>query len=911
MTSDQRDAILLKLEQVFDFNTKRASGNYFRKGKCPQCGQRTLYTSVDEPWTVQCGREDNCKPAPYKASVRSLWPEIFTKYSERVKKEAQKANVPVEPNAVANLYMKESRGFNIELIKDWYTQDSYYDRYKRLGTPTVRFYTGRPGDFWERLIENTEKNKLGKKANWKPDADVAGTWWCPPAFKPDGVAELWIVEGIFDAIALFHHGIHAVAIHGCSSYPEKALKELSTALAQKGKEAITLVWALDGYGAGRDNTEAFFHRAVSEGWKCEAAQIPQKNDKESKVDWNDCHIKGKLEEEDIALYKYHGRLLTAKSAYEKAMLIYKHDKIGNEFHLDYHNSMWWFYLNLDKFNKARKDIETNEEGDKAEGLTDEEIREKALRQVAKVTRIAMFKTTALYFQLNQTTRTGHHYYQIEFPHKKKTFKAAFSGSQLASPGEFKKRLLEIAPGPVYKATPTQHDAIIEKQIYDILCVDTVDYVGYAPEYKTWLFGKYAVKEGKLYHINKEDYFKLDDGTCLKTTGSLNVPMNLSGDLEKYNHEWPRLLWKAFGVNGYIALAFWFGSLFAEQIKEYSGCMTFFEVSGEPGSGKTTLLNFMWKLFGRLYEGTDPSKDSQVGRSRKLAQASNIPFTLIESDRSDKDNNPHYKSFDWDEFKSLYNYRASLRARGAPTQGNEVYEDIFKGSLVIAQNAPITGKEAIMQRICHIDIMRSHQTDESHEAADKLIAMSTDEVSNFVLRAIMTETETMEIIKDRVRKYEEEILSNRKIKVRRIALNHAQLRAMVDALAPVIGMNDEQLNILHSTINKMAVERQSAVNMDSDMVQQFWDAYDYMHRPGLTKFDLNHSKRPELIAINVNHFYEVAREFNQPMPDMALLKKQLRESKYYKFLTYKVVDSAIHNRTVRCYVFQNPNPPKTP
>lgn len=215
----------------------------------------------------------------------------------------------------------------------------------------------------------------------------------------------------------------------------------------------------------------------------------------------------------------------------------------------------------------------------------------------------------------------------------------------------------------------------------------------------------------------------------------------------------------------------------------------------------------------------------------------------------------------------------------------------------------------MQRICHIDIMRSHQTDESHEASDKLIAMSTDVVSNFVLRAIMTEKETMAIIKDRVRKYEEEILSNRKIKVRRIALNHAQLRAMVDALAPVIGMNDEQLNILHSTINKMAVERQSAVNKDSDMVQQFWDAYDYMHRPGVAKCDLNHSKRPELIAININHFYEVARECNQPMPDIVMLKKQLRESKYYKFLTYKVVESAIHNRTVRCYVFQNPNQPQ--
>lgn len=904
MTPEQRAEVLQHLARDFSFKTD-SPGKTLRGGICPQCGHKSLWVNSEQPWLIHCGRLNGCKPAPYEASVRQLWSGIFNNWKERAEKQAHAQHLPIAQDAVANLYMKEARGFDLDMVKGWYTQEAYYDRKLGIGTPTVRFKAGgRDGDYWERLIENTDK--LGRKANWKPGAETGGTWWCPPSFKPDGVEELWIVEGIFDAIALLHHGIHAVAIHGCTNYPDKALKELAVSLAQKGKHALKLVWALDSDKAGSEQLQAFFLRAEQEGWTCEAAQIPQPA--AVKIDWNDCHIKGKLEADDIALYKYNGQLLTAKSAYEKAMLLYMHEKLGNEFHFDYHNSMYWFFLNLDKFNNVRKDIERNEESDKAEGLTDEEIREKALRQVAKVTRIAMFKTTALYFQLNQTTGIGQYYYLVEFPHKKRRIKAAFTGSQLSAPGEFKKRLLEVAGGPVYKATSMQHDSIIEKQTYDILSIDTVDYVGYAPEYKAYLLDKVAVQNGQMFKINKDDYFNLPGGLNLKTTGQSSVPLNINIDFNSYNTEWPRLLWQAFGVRGYIALAFWFGSLFAEQIKEFNKSLTFFEICGQPGSGKTTLLNFLWKLFGRLYEGVDPEKATAAARARLFAQTSNMPVALIESDRSDHDKFPKQRAFDWDEMKSYYNLGARLRARGVATGGNEVYEPLFRGAFVIAQNQPIENKEAIMQRICQIQILHENNNAATLAAARKLEALSVDEVSNFMLRAVMTESETMQIIKERVHRYEDEIMERGEVKVQRIALNHAQIRAMADALAPVIDMTEEQLAQVHETLINMAGLRQVALNCDSQIVQNFWDAYDYLHRPGASgnRYELNHSKKPdELIAINLNHFYEMAREANQSLPDITELKKELRESKYYKFIGYRTVDSAIRNGSVRCYVFKNP------
>lgn len=46
---------------------------------------------------------------------------------------------------------------------------------------------------------------------------------------------------------------------------------------------------------------------------------------------------------------------------------------------------------------------------------------------------------------------------------------------------------------------------------------------------------------------------------------------------------------------------------------------FLEIVGEPGSGKTTLIQFLWKLFGRDYEGFDPSKSTAAGRMRTFTQ----------------------------------------------------------------------------------------------------------------------------------------------------------------------------------------------------------------------------------------------------------------------------------------------------
>ncbi|MFZ1180904.1 MAG: toprim domain-containing protein [Herbaspirillum sp.] len=156
--------------------------------------------------------------------------------------------------------------------------------------------------YWERLID--QPHRFGKKkARFNFGLDYQGLWWKPMTLQLLSVKEIWIVEGIFDAIALLHHEITTVSAMSSNNYPEKALADLA---ASCGNKDVTLVWALDGDAAGRSFTLKHVQRATEAGWQCKAAQIPQTG--KNKIDWNDAHQRDRLQQSHIDAY---GRCATS------------------------------------------------------------------------------------------------------------------------------------------------------------------------------------------------------------------------------------------------------------------------------------------------------------------------------------------------------------------------------------------------------------------------------------------------------------------------------------------------------------------------------------------------------------------------------------------------------------------------
>ena len=890
------------LQRLGEFHFKEVAG-WLRQGVCPSCKKKELYTSAEHPWVLRCGRLSKCGA---EFHVKDLYSDLFTRWTERAQREE-----PNNPNGAAEAYLRDGRGFDLAKLAGWFTQETYHDRRISQGSSTVRFPVA--STWWERLIDQPER--FGKqKARFQVGGTYLGEWWQPPSLDLASTAELWVVEGIFDAIALMHHGIAAVAGMSSNNYPRAALARFREA---RGNQPTILVWALDGDTAGRAGIKKFAERSREDGWITKAAVIPQQG--RSKVDWNDLHLADRYRADDdsrpsklgdvsMREYRHHGAVLIAASASEKALLIYEHDNRRTEFDLEFGHRLYWFKLDIDAYNKAMDRIG---EEQRDVSLTQEQMRERALSEAGGIRPIANCHPQPLYFQENKLTDESWYYFRVSFPHGGAPVKNTFSASQVSTASEFKKRLLGMAPGAVYSGTNGMLERMMERQLYAIKRVETIDFIGYSRELGCYVLGDVAVKDGQAHEINTEDFF--DIGTLSVKSLNASVSLHIERDRSAYKDAWLGLLWTCFGAKGLAALTFWLGSLYAEQIRAEQKSFPFLEVVGEAGAGKSTLIEFLWKLLGRRdYEGFDPSKSSLAARARNFAQVSGLPVVLIESDRERiGDDKSHTKSFDWDELKTAFNGR-SVRARGMATSGNETYEPPFRGAIVISQNNEVSASDAILQRIVHLHFDRAAQTPATREAAITLESMPIEDVSGFILRAAQAERAIMKILIERTPLHERTMQAIPEVKSTRIAKNHAQLAALADALKTLVPMTEAQFAALHAQIREMAIERQAAISSDHPMVQEFWEAFEYLDGPDPAAPKLNHSRDESLIAVNLNHFITVASEARQQVPALRDLKKVLKTSKRYRFVDIKKVNSAIRDAssnlattstTVSAWVFQ--------
>lgn len=913
---------------VADYGFKlKAGAKHMRQGVCPSCRHKSLWTFAETPWVVRCERLNNCG---YEAHAKELYPDFFESWTERFQKpEEAKPAGERNPTAAADAYLQHGRGFNLALVKGLYTQESYFDQRaengRGAGTATVRFAVGET--WWERLIDRPQR--FGKqKARFKLGGSYAGHWWALPSLtfadpgpnagdeaKPP--TELWLVEGIFDAIALAHHGIAAVALLSCNNYPEHALDELDVLLKKQGGTVKhpTLVWALDGDTAGRSSTLKHVKRAREAGWVCEAAQIPQAG--KSKQDWNDLHQRGRLEDAQRADYRYHGALLLAPTAKAKALLMHERTQRA-EFDVEHGHRLYWFELKEGAFNKIRDDIAKQVE----KGELSREQSEKALAEARQscisVRRISNCYPKCLYYQRNEITDEAWYYFRVAFPDDRPAIKGTFTAGQLTAAAEFEKRLLHMAPGAMWSGSAVQLKHIMAHQLEAPKEVQTVDFIGYSALHKAYILNKVAVREGQVHEVNAEDYFDFDRLSVKSLQKSIRLAIN-TGRPEPTG--WVQLLWDAFGAKGVVALAYWLGSLFAEQVRADQQSFPFLEIVGEPGAGKTTLITFLWKLFGRDYEGFDPSKSTSAGRLRTFTQVSNLPIVLIESDREGSaGKGPHVRSFDWDELKDAYNGNP-IRTTGVKTGGNETYDPPFRASIVISQNNPVQASQAVMERICHLTFDTAGFTPASYEAAKALERLEMEQVSGFILAALKREPEIVQHLLGAVDGHMRQLLALEGVAKPRLAKNHAQLLAMAEACGRLLRLPQPWMDAVQAQIETMTRERQAAISADPPVVAEFWEAFDYLDGLGvydqvlartLDKPLLNHASDPELIAVNLNQFIQAASERRQQVPLLGLLKKELRHSKTRPFEAVKSVASAIHRRavdgldapkTVHCWVFR--------
>ena len=862
-------------------------GGHIQRIACPECHKREAWAHLDAPWVILCGRMNKCGA---KIHAKDQFPEFFDDWADRY---APAEGEMPRPNAIADGYLADGRGFDITKIRGLYSQEHHHDYKLDIGSPTVRF-TLPGGATWERILH--KPGRFGSKkavftGQYKGDA-----WQLATDAQLAEADEIWCTEGIFDAIALEHHGIRAIADMSAQNFPADALERIKQAAHAAGRDRPGLVWALDSNKAGRDWTIKNVKQAEALGWDCTAAQPAFGRD------WNDLHQRDELSAELVTRYRHFGALLLAKSATVKARLMYTNNE-RRSFLFEFNSRLYSFDLSQKALEDAIKAITGDSDDDERQLLGFE--RDQAIEQAATVKQICTAHPTALYYQANEVTDESWYYWRIDSP-SGNTVQNTFTSGQLSANGEFKKRILGISAGAVWTGSQGQLEQLLQDQLHAIRTVETIDYVGYSPDHETYVLGDVAVSRGRVYNLTSEDYFNL--GRFRLKTLSRSVELDINQRAEQYDPSWITHLIGAWGVDGVITLAFWLGSLYAEQIRDSFKSYPFFELVGEPGTGKSTLIEFLWRLCGREdEEGFDPMKSTAAARGRRFAQVSNLPVVMIEGDR-ESEGGQKQRQFDWDELKAAFNGR-SQRARGVKNGGNDTHEPPFRGSIFISQNAEINASPAILSRMVHITVPKSTQNRQTQFHSEEIEKYAVEDVSHFVLRATQAEKPVLELIRERAKPYADQIMDIDAVRVPRIGRNHGQMMALVDCLSPEVLdlIDDDTRQAAHKRLAEMAIERQRTMNADHPIVEEFWEAFDYLESLDEMRPIANHyGKEPVngLIAINLKHFEALCAHNRIECAPAKELKRYLETSRSRKWIdTSRTVASRITETSTRCWIFE--------
>lgn len=94
------------------------------------------------------------------------------------------------------------------------------------------------------------------------------------------------------------------------------------------------------------------------------------------------------------------------------------------------------------------------------------------------------------------------------------------------------------------------------------------------------------------------------------------------------------------------------------------------------------------------------------------------------------------------------------------------------------------------------------------------------------------------------------------------------------LRMVVPLTEPQISHTRTQIIRMAIERQASISSGHPVVAEFWEVYEYLEGLDANGPVVNHSKKANVIAINLNDFLKCAIEHRQKVADVGDLRERL-------------------------------------
>lgn len=890
MNIEQQILQALENDQALKFKT--LGKRHYTGGTCPDCGEREVFISVEKPYQLKCSRNNKCG---YAESTRARYSYLWENLADNHPASQE------DPHATAKAYMSIVRGFPLNKIGSWFEQGALRLPNGRYAE-TVRFMLW-DGYWWDRLINERDirdnlKNGKPNKADFKFGITYRDKCWQPPGQFIQEQDTVYIVEGIFHAIAFYLAGYKAVAAFSSNNLPRELIQ------ANRGKR---VTWSL-AYDAGNAGEEAALKFLKEINSLNEPARIvlPHSAD----ADWDDLHREEKLNDDYLQDCMWRGRMLSARSVKKKAFALYCWKPYGFSV-VTFAKETYSIKVDISKFTKEL-------DGDKVAFGEHEDI----FINCITVTHVANCEMHFLHIEKDKFTEERKYLFDVLMPSHRKPFLVGLSPSNLGDAKAISTALLNQTDFGHFKGGARELDWLTKNwSSQRIYTVQTVPFIGYDDSTNAYVFPHVGYRDGQCVKVNAHGYIHFRDCSIKTSLGGIEFVHS-----NKFDPSFLPDFIKVFDLNGLAALAFWTLSLFAQQVKLRHQNLTFLEVTGEKEAGKSTLIRFLWKLLGRVnYEGVDINSLSASAEARTLSQVSNMPVIFLESDKEPSSNSKggrNVSGVDWERYKKISDLNGAIGSRGVKTNDNQTNDLIFRGSLVISQNATVQASPAILSRIVHLHCTTAHKRIENRPIADRLKSMAVEDLAGYLHHALTHEATFLNAFFKAYPLHRDRLTKSVEINSQRVIDNHAQVMAALTALKVLFkNFSDDDLGKALDHIEARAKDRDLRLNAEHPLVQQFWETYHWINDQKMELADengertikverLNHSNDPSLIAVNLNDFFEHSRKRGQALISVDLLNQVLPESRHYKFLGKKRVFSRIERAQVRCWIFAKPSDSST-
>lgn len=265
-------------------------------------------------------------------------------------------------------------------------------------------------------------------------------------------------------------------------------------------------------------------------------------------------------------------------------------------------------------------------------------------------------------------------------------------------------------------------------------------------------------------------------------------------MQKQNPQWLDLFITAFGAKGLVALAWWLGSLHAERIRAARGSFPILHITGGAGAGASSLTGVLWWLLGES-DGQVIYAASTTRMAMHHMLFNPIDWPVVLEDTWTRN---EQTDFDWEAIKSCYSgtTMARLTSRDAVLR-----ETRFQGALVIVGGI---NSDALHQRTVQIALDRATHTEQTRNAILALSQLPLNELATFKTAAKRHRAKLLNRLQQSTPAYIEALLDDTNHSLMQLDThNHAQLRALIDALQDLYPITPEQAQAAHAQVHDMA------------------------------------------------------------------------------------------------------------